>query len=128
MPMIYTNKKCPCCDEPMSLEGINQEGHFYLECPQCGYPTFIEEDHPAYNELASLYLEARPRMPKFVQDMIDEELKPLIEENRKLRNEYNTLKSDYDGLLEESKHFIHKKDVMTLIRKMEAGLWGYGDE
>ena len=58
MPVIITNRKCPCCDEPMSLEGINQAGHFYLECPQCGYYIYIYENHPAYEEIASLYLEA----------------------------------------------------------------------
>lgn len=126
--IIITNRKCPCCDVNMTLEGINQNGHFYLECPECGYPTFIAEDHPIYNELASLYLAERPYKPKFIQDMIDEELKPLIEENRKLSNKYNSLKFDHDDLLKERKNYIHKNDVMKLIHKMEAGLWGYDDE
>lgn len=134
MPVIITNRKCPCCadadhgDVNMTLIGIDHEGMFYLECPECGYPTYIAEDHPAYEEIASLYLEAKPRKPKFIQDMIDEELIPLIEENRKLSNKYNSLKFDNDALLKERKNYIHKEEVMKLIHKMEAGLWGYGDE
>lgn len=124
MPVIITNRKCPCCDVEMNLEGIDHEGMFYLECPECGYPTYIAENHPAYEEIASLYIEAKPRIPKFIQDMIDEELKPLIEENRKLSNKYNTLKFDNDALLKERKNYIHKKDVMDLIRKLEDEIMG----
>ena len=128
MPVIYTKVTCPCCEHDMILDGVSLEGSFILECSNalCEYTTRISDREPyEYKELLDLWVEATSRhKPKFIQDMIDEELIPLIEENRKLSNKYNSLKFDHDDLLKERKNYIHKKDVMALIRKLEDELMG----